>query len=404
MNLIQPIKDTHHLKTHQLRLDILKTIIEKGSLTISDLSRYITLSIPTITKMIGEMVETGLLYESGKSDNHGARKASLFDINHQAGYFIGIDVKKNKVICVVCNFIGGLLQEEQFDFWLDKSEECYPSLLRIIRTFIGRLTIPMEKIITLGICVPGRVNSNAGIAYSFFYSEQSSLAKNIEEEFNIPVVVENDTRAATYGEFICGAAKSTENALFVNITWGLGVGIIVDKKIYYGKSGYSGEYGHLPAFDNEILCHCGKKGCLETEVSGSAIVRKFKEECIKGSSTVLQEKAQMSNPELLSHILDAAKREDLLSLEIIDRTGRLLGKYIAGLLNVFNPEVIVLGGEVGTLGRQIQLPVETGIMKHTLSFVNNDTELRIAKLKEKAGSIGVCMLSRNKILGIIRHS
>ena len=151
MNLIPLLQDTAHLKTCQLRLDILKTIIEKGSLTVSDLSKDITLSIPTISKMIGEMVESGLLYESGKSDNHGERKASLYDINHEAGYFIGIDIGMYTLIAVLCDFTGNIINEKEYSFTLEDSEESYNKLISLIEDFLSGISIPLQKVENMGI-------------------------------------------------------------------------------------------------------------------------------------------------------------------------------------------------------------------------------------------------------------
>lgn len=397
------LNDTAHPKNSQLRLDILKVIIDHGAITTTDLSRHISLSIPTISKMINEMVSYGLLYECGKADNQGSRKASLYDINKLAGYFVGVDIQQNQITCILTDFSGNLLVEKHYEYVLENTKGAYDEMIHIIDQFLGLLAISLDKILTLGICLPGRINSGTGISYSFFHSETESFTGRMEARFGLPVLVENDTRSAAYGEFICGVGRCTENLVYVNISWGLGIGIITGKQIYYGKSGYSGEYGHLPVFDNEILCHCGKKGCLETEASGSAIVRRFKQEYAKGSNTVLKNKMNLNDPSLLTEILQAAKEEDLLSLDSIDYTGRILGKFIAGLLNIFNPELLILGGEVGTLGKQISLPIETGIMKHSLNFVNSDTEIRISSLKQRAGCIGICMLARNTILGIIKH-
>ncbi|MEG1617156.1 MAG: ROK family transcriptional regulator [Bacteroidales bacterium] len=396
------LNDTIHPKNNQIRLEILKIIIEKGAVTHSDISKQISLSIPTISKIVAEMVEFGLLYECGKADNQGSRKASLYDINMNAGYFIGIDIQKNSLLAILTDFSGNLLVEEKYPYFLEDTEEAYSRMVSLINTFLDNLSVSRENIITMGICMKGIVNVHTGNTYGYFASTRQSLTERLEEKFNVKVLIENDARAGAYGEFICGAGKSSENAIYVNISWGLGVGIIANKEIYYGKSGYAGEYGHLPMFDNEILCHCGKKGCLETEASGSAIVRRFKSEYSKGSSTILKDKMNLDGPDLMNEILHAAKEEDLLSLETIDVTGRVLGKYISGLLNIFNPDVLILGGEVGTLGKQISLPIETGIMKHSLNFVNQDTEIRISKLRGRAAAVGVCLLARNKMLGIVR--
>ena len=160
-----------------------------------------------------------------------------------------------------------------------------------------------------------------------------------------------------YGEYMKGVVEGEKQVIFINISWGLGIGIIIDGKLYYGKSGFSGEFGHFPAFDNEILCHCGKKGCLETETSGIAIHRMVLERIKNGESSILTEKVKDLNDLTLTDIIDATNMEDPLCIEIIEEVGYKLGRYIAGLINIFNPELVVIGGQVSQTRRFIMLPI-----------------------------------------------
>ena len=118
-------------------------------------------------------------------------------------------------------------------------------------------------------------------------------------------------------------------------------------KVYFGKSGFSGEFGHFSFFENEILCHCGKKGCLETGASGSALYRTLLERYKEGSNTILASKIDAGEYIGLSDLIDAIHKEDMLSIEILEEIGFNLGKGIAGLMNIFNPELVVLGGPAG---------------------------------------------------------
>lgn len=139
----------------------------------------------------------------------------------------------------------------------------------------------------------------------------------------------------TYGEYMQGCVKGEKDIIFVNVSWGLGIGIIIDGKIYKGKSGFSGEFGHISTFDNEIICHCGKKGCLETEASGSALHRTLLERIKKGENSILSERINMENPLTLDEIIAAVNKEDVLCIEIVEEIGQKLGKQIAGLINIF---------------------------------------------------------------------
>jgi predicted NBD/HSP70 family sugar kinase len=176
------------------------------------------------------------------------------------------------------------------------------------------------------------------------------------------------------------------------------LGILLDGKLYYGKSGFSGEFGHIPFFNNEILCHCGKKGCLETEASGQALLRNFKEKIKKGySSSAAKRKKDNADINLLD-IIAAANNEDMLSIELLAEVGEKLGKGLAVLINLYNPELLILGGTLSETGDYLRLPIKSAINKYSLSLVNSDTQLRSSKLGEKAGVVGACLIARDKTL------
>ena len=200
-----------------------------------------------------------------------------------------------------------------------------------------------------------------------------------------------------YGEYMKGVVEGEKDIIFVNISWGLGLGIIIDGKPYYGKSGFSGEFGHFPLFDNEILCHCGKKGCLETEASGSAIHRTVIERVANGESTILTEMVKDMDKLTLTDFIKAANLEDPLCIEIVEEVGYKLGKYIAGLINIFNPELVVIGGQVAETEGFIMLPIRSSIRKYSLNLVNKDSKIVSSKLKTKAGIIGACMIARSRL-------
>jgi predicted NBD/HSP70 family sugar kinase len=205
----------------------------------------------------------------------------------------------------------------------------------------------------------------------------------------------------TYGEYISGVANGEKNMLFINVSWGLGMGMILDGKLSYGKSGFSGEVGHFPFLNNDQICHCGKTGCLETGASGSAVYRIFLEKLKEGRTSMLSDKYNRGEKIHIEEIIEAALEEDVLAIEVIEQIGSVLGRAIAGLINLFNPELIVIGGNVADTKEYLLLPVKSAIQKHSLNIINSDTTIKFSKLGDKAGTIGSCMLSRSKLLGLL---
>lgn len=228
--------------------------------------------------------------------------------------------------------------------------------------FHKKAKVNTDKILNININISGRVNPESGYSFSQFNFSERPLAEVLTEKIGYQVCIDNDTRAMTYGEYLQGCVKGEKNIIFVNVSWGLGIGIIIDGKVYTGKSGFSGEFGHINVFDNEILCHCGKKGCLETEASGSALYRILLERVRKGESSILSDRIDSQNCSLtLDEIIEAVNKEDLLCIEIVEEIGQKLGKQIAGLINILNPELVIIGGTLSLTEDYITQPIKTAI-------------------------------------------
>jgi glucokinase-like ROK family protein len=366
--------------------------------TVADLSKELNISTPKIINLINELINDGLICDHGKVDSTGGRRASMYALASEAGFFMGVDVKKYTINIGLLDFKKNLVSiKEDIPYSLENSHEAFESLIIVIEDFIAQLSIPREKIWGMGINLSGRINTENGYSYSFFHFHEEPLATTLKKRFGINVFLENDSRAMGYGEFCLGEVSNEKNVLFVNLDYGIGLGILIEGKVYYGKSGFSGEFGHIPFFNNEILCHCGKKGCLETEASGSALIRIFKEKILEGSSSQLVNTDGNLEQLKLNDIIGAAQNDDMLSIELIAQLGDKIGKGLAVLINIFNPELVVLGGTLAQTGDLIRLPVKSALNKYSLGLVNNDTKLKMTKLGEKAGVIGGCLIARNNM-------
>ncbi|HEX4878176.1 MAG TPA: ROK family transcriptional regulator, partial [Chitinophagaceae bacterium] len=307
------------LKNKSLKKDIINQLDEDGDLTIADLSRELNISTPKITSLVNELIEEGLLQDLGKMDSTGGRRASIYGLVNDACYFIGVDVKRYYINIGLLDFKKHLVNvHEKIPYPLENTQQSLTALIDTIRNFIKEQGIAKDKILGIGINLSGRVNNITGYSYSYFHFHEEPLVATIEQELGIKTFLENDSNAMAYGEFAHGVVTNEKNVLFINLDYGTGSGIIVDGKVYYGKSGFSGEFGHIPFYDNEIICGCGKKGCLETEVSGQALLRKVKEKMEAGAATILTKKKGELK---LEDLIEAAKQEDVLMIELLAEMG-----------------------------------------------------------------------------------
>lgn len=389
-------------KNSILKKHIIALCVNEGDYSIADLSKELNTSIPTITKLVGELIEEGFIVDMGKLGTNGGRRPSIYGLNPSVGYLVGTDVRRDGISIAVTNFKGQAVDYlEDLEFKLENSESSFRNLCKAIKGYLEKNGIDIGKVLAYGFNLSGRVNNETGYCFSYFIGEDRPIATVLEDELKAPVFVENDSRAMTYGEYICGVAKNEKNMLFINVTWGLGMGMIIDGKLSYGKSGYSGEIGHFPLLDNDQICHCGKTGCLETGASGSAIHRLFTEKLKEGRASILAEKYSREEEITLEDIIKAVNEEDVLAIEVFEEVGTVLGRALAGLINIFNPELVVIGGCVSEAQEYLLLPMKGAIQKHSLNLVNKDTSIKFSKLGKKAGPIGACMLSRSKMLGLL---
>ena len=390
-------------KNINLKKAVITYFANIGNATIADLCKELNLSIPKVTNLLNDLIHDGMVQDNGKIDSSGGRKPNLYGLISDSVLFIGVDVKKNHINIGLTDLSKNIIKiSEKIPYQLNNTKESLENLCGLINQFINDAPTPKEKILGIGINLSGRINHTSGYSYSFFYFEEEPLTKIIEAKVGISVFLENDTKAMACGEFSSGGiAKAEKDVLFLNLDYGIGLGIFIDGKIYYGKSGYAGEFGHIPLFDNEILCHCGKKGCLETEASGWALTRMFKEKIKEGSTSLITTTKKNVEDIEMDDIIFAANNDDVLAIELIGKIGSNIGRGIALLINIFNPELVILGGSLASTEEFIRLPIKSAINKYSLNLVNNDTQLKMSKLGEQAGIIGACLLVRNKVLSLV---
>ncbi|HAI82044.1 MAG TPA: ROK family transcriptional regulator, partial [Chitinophagaceae bacterium] len=331
-------------KNKTLKRAILQQIDAFGSSTIADLAKELAISTPKITSLVNELIEDGLLQDEGKINSTGGRRASIYGLVSDAGYFIGVDVKRYALNIGLLDFKKHLIQtKDNIPYQLENTQQSLNQLIDSIKLFLKEQKLAKEKVLGIGINLSGRINHNTGYSYSFFHFNEEPLSQVIEHALGIRTFLENDSRAMAYGEFCSGVVQNEKNVVFVNLDYGTGLGVLVDGKLYYGKSGFSGEFGHIPIFNNEIICQCGKKGCLETEVSGQALLRMFQDKIKAGSSSILLNDKRTADAIKLEDLVAAARQEDVLVIELLATFSEKLGRALAVLINLLNPELVILG-------------------------------------------------------------
>ena len=388
-------------KNAQIKRAILRLCISHDESSISFFSKSLGISVPTITKLIGELIDDGFLLDEGKIGTSGGRRPSIFGLNPTAGYFVGIDIARHHFHIAVTDFKGNMLKYiEDIEFVLESNSQSFREMCRMVKDYVVAAGIPWIKVLSAGVSLSGRVNPEEGYSLTYFVSDDLPLKDLFQRELNIPVSIENDSRALTYGEYMMLGKNANKDMIAINLSWGLGMGMILDGQLYYGKSGFSGEIGHFPLLDNDIMCRCGKVGCLETGASGSALHRMIIEKLKAGRRSSLYKIYKENGDIELSEILQAVQDGDVLAIECIGIIGETLGRGISGIINIFNPGLVIIGGRLIVGKDHLILPIRTAVNRLSMERVSSDTKIRLSTLGRKAIAIGDCFLSRKKLLGI----
>jgi N-acetylglucosamine repressor len=377
---------------------ILRTLYFHGSMSNSELSNNIKLSTPKINSLLVDLIEEGLVKELGRGDSSGGRRPNIYGLVEDGFYVAGITININRTIISIFNSNNKEVCDPQFyPVRMHADFSIFSQVKEMLDKMLEMNDINREKVLVAGIELPGLINQKQGINKTYFPSV-INLSGELEKIFGIPVVISHDSKLRAFAEQQFGLAKNKKNVLLLQVDWGLGLGIIINGKLYTGKSGYSGEFGHLPIVDNGVLCSCGKQGCLETIVSATGIARIARQGIQNGKSSLIKELVHDDMAKIdISVIIDAANRGDQFAISIFSDIGYWLGKGIVYLIQIFNPELIVLGGRVAEASQFITAPIQQAINTFSNRDISNDTEIKFSELGQKAGPMGAAAYALDRL-------
>jgi glucokinase len=225
---------------------------------------------------------------------------------------------------------------------------------------LKQASVAILEICAIGVGAAGISNPEAGILFTspnLPALRDVPLRDIMQERLGRKTFVINDANAAALGEFYFGAARGARNFIYITLSTGIGGGIVIDGKIYTGAIGAAGEVGHMTIDDNGPICNCGNKGCWETLASGTALAREAKHRIKEGVKTSILEYAEGDVEKVTARVIhSAAQQGDSLAKELIARTGYYVGVGLANLINIFNPELIVIGGGLSNIGDMLLEP------------------------------------------------
>ncbi|MBS1524817.1 MAG: ROK family protein [Bacteroidetes bacterium] len=381
------------VKSTHLKNMIIKRLYFDKALSCAELSVLFDRSIPSIAKALNELIDEGFVVEQGYAPSSGGRRPLLYSVKPDAMYILAVAMDQLSTrIQLLDLFNQPIADALSIDLKLLNNSSALDTLVKSINKYIGKAPVSREKIAGIGIGMPGFVNVIDGINYTYLDAGGKSLVSYLREQTELPVYIDNDSSLIALAEQKFGIAKSQKNVMVVNLGWGIGLGMIVKGEIYRGHNGLAGELSHIPLSDDDTLCVCGKRGCLESAASMLVVAEKAIEGIKKGRITSLKLLDDSPSKALGDAIMEAASNGDQFAIELLTDAGYKIGKAIAILIHIMNPKAVVLSGRGARAGKILLAPIQQALHKYCIPRLAESTELIISDLGFDAELIGAAVL------------
>lgn len=380
------------------RRKILTLLHSNGYTSAPKLSKLLKISLPTCLALLNDLVSLGYVINIGVGESSGGRKPNLYGLPEDRFYVISCDFARfsanmsifdsnNKFVTPVLNI----------DTNID-DPELVEKLYRAANSLIAESRIPVEKIYGIGVDMPGLIDSKAGINFTIKDKKYQNISKDLNKRFNKLVYIDNDARMHAYGEFQFGAAKNYKDAIIIHWSWGLGLGIFVNGILYSGFNGFAGEFSHIPMVENGDLCICGKRGCLETIASSNTIIKRVKQGFESKEISALINHFK-DNPEKVTpeDVISFAKRGDEFSIVILNDIGKAMGKGLSYIIQLLNPEIIVLSGPLSKAKQYVLSPIQQSLNRLCLEKISGNTTVILSEMGDQSALLGTSEMVFQKV-------
>ncbi len=365
------IKETNRKK-------IIKLLLEKTEATKLDISRSLDISITTVSTNISELKEEGLVEEVRSLESTGGRKAIALRINENCRFSIGIALTPRHIKISLVNLKREVIESLRVKHNNDSIENIVGIVKENIQNILMKANITADKLLGLCISIPGTVDSNNGIIqYCYLLNAKEYNIKKEFEYMKIPTYIDNEANLSAYYEFL-NRKDTLKDLLYISITDGLGLGIVIDGKMHKGSNNIAGELGHIKIVVDGERCNCGSKGCLEAYTSKKVLLKEY-------NTLTNKELNEIDDFEKLYNLGDSVARE------ILEKYLKYLGVGISNLSMILDPRSIVLGGDINNLLEKNIDSIRDIVYKDNL-FINKDKcKIEVTDFKESY-LLGAAML------------
>jgi len=369
--------------------NLIQLLYKNGQLTKQEISKELHISIPTVISNVNELIAEGYLDEAGVAKSTGGRKPIIIRFLPDAKYSFGVCITRDKITIALINLKLEIVKQEEFELSdnIENIDTIMDKIKQNIDTIVSSYAIPKQKIIGIGFSLPGTVNEEELL----LINAPNLMLKNIdfkkyETKYNYKFYIENEANAAAYAETFLNFHNSVKNLIFVSITEGIGVGIMIDNNIYKGCNKRAGEFGHMTISKNGEQCNCGKKGCWELYASEKALIKRYNKEFNKNDKSLKEFFKLTKVNEVAKNIL----------CNYID----FLAEGIKNIILITDPDEIIIGGRIAYYEEYFKDLLMTKVFEENSFYNKEECNLSFSKLKANASILGAALMTMQEIFFI----
>jgi glucokinase-like ROK family protein len=378
------------VRAHNLSFTI-NLIRERGTITRAELNQITHLSTTTISALVNVLIASGFVTEAGIGVSSGGRRPVVLEFNYNARYTLGVDMGATHITVIIMKLNGQVIARKNRN--VDVIHQPYLSLdsiLEMIASILDERHLTYEDLLGVALTVPAPlIDEQTGEFLTYYMPAWAGIlpVNYLRQTINLPIYVENDANSASLAEKYWGIGRGYDNLAYIKLGTGVGAGLIIDNEIYRGVNGNAGEIGHTTIEASGRLCRCGNHGCIESYVGIPGLLRDVRE-------GLRNDPNWQSNLDALKidQIIDAANNGNEVCTQVIAKAGKYMGIGIANLVNLFNPGLVVIGGELTAAGDLFLNSVLSSIRERSIPFGIHREKLVLGELGSDAVAVGAATL------------
>jgi glucokinase-like ROK family protein len=383
-----PPQNVKNINKHAV-LDLIR--FSPGGISRVELARRMNLTRAAVTAIVNDLLSTGIIREAGGLSVHTGRPPVVLEIDPARGFVVGVDFGASHLSILIADLGINILEELEIPINIkDGPKICIDQANHLLHDLLKKVGKELSVVLAIGVGVPGPIVSEAGMVLAPPIMpgwDRFPIRNTLEKMWGCPISLSNDSELGVLGEWAAGAGRGEQYLAYIKIGTGIGAGLLLDGQIYRGVTGSAGEIGHLTIEENGPLCGCGNHGCLEAIAGGTAIALQAQDTVRKGQRTQL---SSIKPVEAITarDVASAARLGDLAAQQILTRAGTYVGIAIAGMVNMFNPGMVIIGGGVAQSGDILLEPIRLAVQKRSLPAATRAVRITTAMLGRRSSSMG----------------